>query len=123
MFGLAASPVICSGRSPSGDAGAAASYVLSRTLVPTLATICAQSHVHGSADEAGHAKPSRNPLPAPARLRAHVRKRPKTYLGLLQLCLRKPDQADRRSFASACCHSALRPISARTSSDRGWRPD
>src|SRR4030081_2189000 len=41
----------------------AASYVLSRTLVPTLANylLCNQ-HVHGSPDEAGQAKGSRNPL-------------------------------------------------------------
>jgi len=41
----------------------AASYVLSRTLVPTLANyLLRHQHVHGSADEAGHAKASRNPL-------------------------------------------------------------
>src|SRR3979490_620178 len=68
----------------------AASYVLSRTLVPTLANyLLRNQHVHGSADKAGHAKPSRNPLArfqrGFERMFENVRK---TYLGLLQLCLR-----------------------------------
>src|SRR3979490_172907 len=66
----------------------AASYVLSRTLVPTLANylLCNQ-HVHGSGD-AAHAKAGRNPLArfqhGFERLFENVRK---AYLGLLQLCL------------------------------------
>src|ERR1700716_1789324 len=68
----------------------AASYVLSRTLVPPLPTyLLRNQHVHGSADKAGHAKPSRNPLArfqrGFERMFENVRK---TYLGLLQLCLR-----------------------------------
>src|SRR4030088_2921650 len=68
----------------------AASYVLSRTLVPTLANyLLRNQHAHGSADEAGHAKASRNPLArfqrGFERMFENVRK---TYLGLLQLCLR-----------------------------------
>jgi multidrug efflux pump subunit AcrB len=64
----------------------AASYVLSRTLVPTLANyLLRHQHVHGSA----HARPSRNPLArfqrGFERMFENVRK---TYLGLLQLCLR-----------------------------------
>src|SRR6266404_3680473 len=66
----------------------AASYVLSRTLVPTLANyLLRHQHVHGSGD-AAHAKASRNPLVRLQhgfeRLFENVRK---AYLGLLQLCL------------------------------------
>jgi multidrug efflux pump subunit AcrB len=68
----------------------AASYVLSRTLVPTLANyLLRNQHVHGPADVAGHAAPSRNPFArfqrGFERMFENVRK---TYLGLLQLCLR-----------------------------------
>src|SRR5256884_4273618 len=68
----------------------AASYVLSRTLVPTLANyLLGHQHAHGSGDAAGHAKPSRNPL---ARFQRGFERRVenvrKTCLGLLQLCLR-----------------------------------
>jgi len=68
----------------------AASYVLSRTLVPTLANyLLRNQHVHGSVDEAGHAKPSRNPLARFQRGFEHMFENVrKTYLGLLQLCLR-----------------------------------
>src|SRR6266853_534757 len=68
----------------------AASYVLSRTLVPTLANyLLRNQHVHGSTDEAGHAKPSRNPLARFQRGFEHMFENVrKTYLGLLQLCLR-----------------------------------
>jgi len=67
----------------------AASYVLSRTLVPTLANyLLRHQRVHGSGD-AAHAKASRNPLArfqhGFERLFENVRK---AYLGLLQLCLR-----------------------------------
>jgi multidrug efflux pump subunit AcrB len=68
----------------------AASYVLSQTLVPTLANYLLRNQpVHGSSDDAHHAKTSRNPL---ARFQhgferyfENVRK---NYLGLLHLCLR-----------------------------------
>jgi multidrug efflux pump subunit AcrB len=65
----------------------AASYVLSRTLVPTLANyLLRNQRLHGSADD--HAKPSRNPLArfqrGFERMFENIRK---TYLGLLQLCL------------------------------------
>jgi multidrug efflux pump subunit AcrB len=70
----------------------AASYVLSRTLVPTLANyLLGNQHVHGSSDGADHApaKASRNPLTRFQRGFEHyfenVRK---GYLGLMQLCLR-----------------------------------
>src|SRR3954451_10003584 len=67
----------------------AASYVLSRTLVPTLANyLLRHQHVRGSGNAAGHAKASRNPLArfqrGFERLFENVRK---VYLGLLQLCL------------------------------------
>src|SRR3979490_1506146 len=67
-----------------------ASYGLSRTPGPALGNyLLRNQHVHGSADEAGHAKPSRNPLArfqrGFERMFENVRK---TYLGLLQLCLR-----------------------------------
>jgi multidrug efflux pump subunit AcrB len=66
----------------------AASYVLSRTLVPTLANyLLRNQRVHNFADD--HAKPSRNPLArfqrGFERMFENVRT---TYLGLLQLCLR-----------------------------------
>src|SRR5260370_22176904 len=68
----------------------AASYVLSRTLVPTLANyLLRNQHVHGPADEAGPAKSSRKP---PARFQrgfGHMSENArKTYPGRLQLCLR-----------------------------------
>src|SRR5258708_23013595 len=68
----------------------AASYVLSRTLVPTLANyLLRNQHIHGSPDEAGHAKASRNPLARFQRGFEHVFENVrKTYQGLLQLCLR-----------------------------------
>src|SRR5467141_482193 len=67
----------------------AASYVLSRTLVPTLANyLLRNQHVHGSADEAGHAKASRNPLARFQRGFEHMFENVRqAYLGLLQLCL------------------------------------
>src|SRR6201747_1508001 len=65
----------------------AASYLLSRTLVPTLANyLLRNQRVHGSADD--HTKPNRNPLArfqrGFERMFENVRN---TYLGLLQLCL------------------------------------
>jgi multidrug efflux pump subunit AcrB len=68
----------------------AASYVLSRALVPTLANyLLRHQQFHGSADEVAQAKTSRNPLArfqrGFERMFENVRK---TYLGLLQLCLR-----------------------------------
>src|SRR6266850_2484106 len=67
----------------------AASYVLSRTLVPTLANyLLRNQHVPGSA-EAGQTKASRNPLARFQRGFEHMFENVrKTYLGLLQLCLR-----------------------------------
>ncbi len=69
----------------------AASYVLSRTLVPTLANyLLRNQHAHGSSDDAGHApaKASRNPL---ARFQQGFERTFTSvrgaYLGLLQLCL------------------------------------
>jgi multidrug efflux pump subunit AcrB len=69
----------------------AASYVLSRTLVPTLANyLLRDQHLHRSSDGADHAKAtaSRNPLvrfqQGFERTFANVRG---AYLGLLQLCL------------------------------------
>jgi multidrug efflux pump subunit AcrB len=66
----------------------AASYVLSRTLVPTLANyLLRNQRVHNSADD--HAKPSRNPLARFQRGFEHIFENVRTtYLGLLQLCLR-----------------------------------
>ncbi|HEV7635521.1 MAG TPA: efflux RND transporter permease subunit [Bradyrhizobium sp.] len=65
----------------------AASYVLSRTLVPTLANYLLRQHAHGESGEAP-AKASRNPL---ARFQhgfeRFFTKVSNTYLGLLQLCL------------------------------------
>jgi multidrug efflux pump subunit AcrB len=65
----------------------AASYVLSRTLVPTLANyLLRHQHVHGGADRA---KPNRNPLARFQRGFEHLFENVrKSYLGLLQLCLR-----------------------------------
>jgi multidrug efflux pump subunit AcrB len=65
----------------------AASYVLSRTLVPTLANyLLRNQRLHSSADD--HTKPSRNPL---ARLQRGFERMFENvrniYLGLLQLCL------------------------------------
>src|SRR3954471_1764509 len=70
----------------------AASYVLSRTLVPTLANyLLRHQHVQHESRDGGHApeKGSRNPLARFQRgfERAFENVR-KTYLGLLQLCLR-----------------------------------
>jgi multidrug efflux pump subunit AcrB len=69
----------------------AASYVLSRTLVPTLANyLLRHQHAHGSGDGADHAaKLSRNPLARLQRGFEHLfEKVRRSYLGLLQLCLR-----------------------------------
>jgi multidrug efflux pump subunit AcrB len=67
----------------------AASYVLSQTLVPTLANyLLRHQRVHGLSDDADHAKASRNPF---ARFQHGFERRfesvRKNYLGLLQLCL------------------------------------
>src|SRR6202048_3991696 len=70
----------------------AASYVLSRTLVPTLANyLLRNQHAHGSSDAADHApaKASRNPLARFQRGFEHYCERVRSgYLGLMQLCLR-----------------------------------
>jgi multidrug efflux pump subunit AcrB len=68
----------------------AASYVLSQTLVPTLANYLLRSQrVHGSTDDADHAKARRNPLARFQRgFEHHFENVRKNYLGLLQLCLR-----------------------------------
>ena len=70
----------------------AASYVLSRTLVPTLANyLLRNQHAHGSSDGADHApaKASRNPLARFQRGFEHYFERVRSgYLGLMQLCLR-----------------------------------
>src|SRR6202035_2511072 len=68
----------------------AASYVLSQTLVPTMANyLLRHQPVHGSSDDASHAKANRNPL---ARFQhgfgRYFESLRKSYLGLLQLCLR-----------------------------------
>src|SRR6202043_3553502 len=69
----------------------AASYVLSRTLVPTLANyLLRNQHPHGSSDDADHApaKASRNPLARFQRGFEHYFERVRNgYLGLMQLCL------------------------------------
>src|ERR1700716_2490780 len=69
----------------------AASYVLSRPLVPTLANyLLRDQHAHGSADGADHAlaKPSRNPLARFQRGFEHYFESVRNgYLGLMQLCL------------------------------------
>lgn len=67
----------------------AASYVLSRTLVPTLANYLLRNQQHGPGDETGHAKASRNPLTRFQQSFEHMFENVRrTYLGLLQLCLR-----------------------------------
>src|ERR1700681_3929240 len=70
----------------------AASYVLSRTLVPTLANyLLRNQQVHGSSDDADHApaKASRNPLARFQRGFEHYFEKVRNgYLGLMQLCLR-----------------------------------
>jgi multidrug efflux pump subunit AcrB len=70
----------------------AASYVLSRTLVPTLANyLLRNQHAHGSSDGStdAPAKPSRNPLARFQRGFEHYFERVRNgYLGLMQLCLR-----------------------------------
>ena len=68
----------------------ASSYVLSQTLVPTLANYLLRSQrVHGSSDDADHAKARRNPLARFQRgFEHHFENVRKNYLGLLQLCLR-----------------------------------
>jgi multidrug efflux pump subunit AcrB len=68
----------------------AASYVLSRTLVPTLANyLLRHQHVHGSSGGGdGSAKPSRNPLARFQRGFEHFFERVRNfYLGLMRLCL------------------------------------
>jgi multidrug efflux pump subunit AcrB len=69
-----------------------ASYVLSQTLVPTLANyLLRHQHAHGSSDDAAHdpAKASRNPFARFQRgFERYFEKVRKNYLGLLQLCLR-----------------------------------
>ncbi len=67
----------------------AASYVLSRTLVPTLANyLLRNQHAHNSSDAGASAKQSRNPF---ARFQRGFERQfenlRKTYLGLLQLAL------------------------------------
>jgi multidrug efflux pump subunit AcrB len=68
----------------------AASYVLSQTLVPTLANyLLRNQRVHGSSDDAHHAKASGNPLARFQRgFERYFENVRKNYLGLLQLCLR-----------------------------------
>jgi multidrug efflux pump subunit AcrB len=68
----------------------AASYVLSQTLVPTLANyLLRHQPVHGSSDDAHHARASRNPLVRFQQgFERHFESLRKNYLGLLQLCLR-----------------------------------
>jgi multidrug efflux pump subunit AcrB len=67
----------------------AASYVLSRTLVPTLANyLLRNQHVHNSADGEASAKASRSPIARFQRgFERHFENLRKTYLGLLQLAL------------------------------------
>ena len=69
----------------------AASYVLSRTLVPTLANyLLRNQHIHGSSDGVDHApaKASRNPFLRFQRgFEHHFENVRKAYLGLMQLCL------------------------------------
>jgi multidrug efflux pump subunit AcrB len=67
----------------------AASYVLSRTLVPTLANyLLRNQHVHNSADGDASVKASRNPFARFQRgFERHFENLRKTYLGLLQLAL------------------------------------
>src|SRR5580704_14796498 len=68
----------------------AASYILSQTLVPTLANYLLRNQpVHGSLDDAHHAKTSRNPLARFQRgFERYFENVRRNYLGLLQLCLR-----------------------------------
>jgi multidrug efflux pump subunit AcrB len=69
----------------------AASYVLSRTLVPTLANyLLRRQHAHGSPDRPDHtAKPSGNPLARFQRGFEHLFEKVRnSYQGLLQLCLK-----------------------------------
>lgn len=67
----------------------AASYVLSRTLVPTLANYLLRNQRHGPGDETGHTKTGRNPLTRFLQRFEHMFENVRrTYLGLLQLCLR-----------------------------------
>src|SRR3979490_1662889 len=70
----------------------AASYVLSRTLVPTLANyLLRNQQLHHATEGADHAtqKPSRNPLKRFQRGFEHYFERIRAgYLGLIQLCLR-----------------------------------
>jgi multidrug efflux pump subunit AcrB len=68
----------------------AASYVLSQTLVPTMANyLLRHQPVHGSSDDARHAQADRNPLARFQRgFERHFESLRKSYLGLLQLCLR-----------------------------------
>jgi len=69
----------------------AASYVLSRTLVPTLANyLLRNQHAHASSDGDDHAPatPSRNPFARFQRGFEHYFERARNgYLGLMQLCL------------------------------------
>jgi multidrug efflux pump subunit AcrB len=67
----------------------AASYVLSQTLVPTMANYLLRNQpVHGSSNDAHHAKASRNPLVRFQHgFERHFENVRKHYLGLLQLCL------------------------------------
>jgi len=83
----------------------AASYVLSQTLVPTLANYFLRSQrVHGSTDDADHAKARRNPLARFQRgFEHHFENVRKNYLGLLQLCLRNRI----RVIAGFLCFSLL----------------
>ena len=83
----------------------AASYVLSRTLVPTLANyLLRNQHVHHSSDDGAPAKPSRNPF---ARFQRGFEHRfeslRKAYLGLLQLAL----QNRIKLIAGFLCFSVL----------------
>src|ERR1700730_9556773 len=66
----------------------AASYVLSQTLVPTMANyLLRHQPVHGSSDDGRQA--DRNPLARFQRgFERHLESLRKSYLGLLQLCLR-----------------------------------
>lgn len=66
----------------------AASYALSRTLVPTLANHFLRNQQHGHGNETGHHKASRNPLARFQQGFEHMFETVRgTYLGLLQLCL------------------------------------
>src|ERR1700694_499189 len=84
-----------------------ASYVLSRTLVPTLANyLLRNQHAHGSPDGADQApaKPSRNPLARFQRGFEHYFERVRNgYLGLMQLCLQNRSKV----IAGFLCFSLL----------------